>query len=60
MLLVEYHPLTFPSRSLPCYPAILLNPTQRKELSKSIFNLGNIIIGSLVIMWRYQLCGLPP
>ena len=26
-----------------------LNPTQCKELSKAIFNFGNIIIGSLVV-----------
>jgi len=26
-----------------------LNSTQRKELSKAIFNFGNIIIGSLVV-----------
>jgi len=26
-----------------------LNITQRKELSKAIFNLGNIILGSLVV-----------
>ncbi len=25
------------------------NPSQRKELSKAIFNLGNIIIGSLIV-----------